>query len=1022
MATNYSDLIATVIRDFDEIYSVLRAKGSQHGGSALPTSGNTGIATADYANIINSNLVKVNGLLVSDLTAPNGMLDNNTGTTNTGTVSIDYANNGISITGIKPGYYNASSILSLGATFVDLDIDSFNLSEDGKNYILTPNNSIIKSVTIAKGSVSGSATATASSVSGKVPTATVNTELTSTIVSSTNSTGAYPVTLKVTPALSGEIIATVSKDSVTPGYISSADDVTLTGNAYDISGISVAEATETYYIAKGSVSLNTDNTNITPTLTLGGLLEGTADNGYAVTTTVEDVTLTATTVPGYVTENEVTLNAESLTNAPVTKYIAKGAVSGAAANVAKPTITLSSTIAAPADYNKDVYTVTANTAAITLKHAVTEGYIRNTDVSDLTLTPDTASINIAKGSAKASISGNTISATSDYLVSTGGREFTVTSTPTISRELTEGYIKNADFTSATSTATETFHIKEGIVGTPSNTLSVTAAGFTDTDNAIRSEIFKTEKPKSGEYYTVGASSSVSITGGWIDTQTITQASNKYYVPKATFNFVETSAGASKFIQVTTGGYIPSGEIVELEGELTEADYAVVNLQLSGNEGSIVNNNLTENYYTLEVSKASIDAGYISDTNGTINPYTLKVAKGSVSNTNTVDTVAISGDITGSVSTGYTIPLNVTAGSTVVVTDGYVKNSEIMVDGASQANNTKKTITVAKSVDIDAATIAIDATAVSGNVSSSGFNFASGVTKYAVTPTIGGDNGSTLVARATKAGYVDSTYSTELNVTLDKDNAQTRYLTPGTQLTSVNGSGTVAITNNFGTNQTGDYTISLTNPENTQISVEGTLTEGYYASSEELAVSGRATITGLTGNVSVKHGSVTVNTASAELSVSSTAGLTLHNESAGLDGYYELTLEAESLLLDASTVAGYVKAADVTNSASSVTNTSSTKYFISKYVNSNIYKETGNYAAAIDGFGTPKNANVESWVQNDEVVVQESDSMVIETAGKYVEKNIEVRLAPDAAGSAVRNELYKLQQRLLGNNVKDVPLA
>lgn len=1022
MATNYSDLIRTVIRDFDEIYSVLRAKGSQHDGSSLPTSGDTGIATADYANIINSNLVKVNGLSVSQLVTVNSMLDNNTGTTTTGTVSVDYTNEGISITGIKPGYYNASSILSLGATFVDLGIDSFDLSDDGKNYVLKPSANIIKSVTIAKGEVKGSTTASASSVSGKVPTATVDTELISTVISTESSTGAYPVTLKVTPRLSGEIVATVSKDSVTPGYISSADDVTLTGGAYDISGISVAEATETYYVAKGSVTLNTNNTNITPTLTLGGLVEGTEDNGYAVTTTVGNVTLTATTVAGYVTEDEVTLNAETLTNAPVTKYIAKGSVSGAAANVTKPTITLSSSIAAADSYSGDVYTVTANTAAITLKHTVEEGYVKNSDVSDLTLTADEKSIRIAKGSARASISGNSISASSDYLVSTGGREFTVTSTPVISKELTEGYITNADFTTVNNTtSTQTFQIKEGIIGTPSNTLSVTAAGFTDTDNAIRSEIFKTEQPTSGEYYTVGASSSVSITGGWIDSQTIiTQASNKYYVPKATFNFVPESGNAGSFIQVTTGGYIPSGAIVELGDELTEADYATVSLQLSSNEGSIVNNNLNENYYTLEISKASINAGYISDNNGTVTPYTLKVAKGSVSNTNTVDSVVINGTITGDAN-GYTIPLNVTAGSTVVVEDGYVKNSEIMVDGESQANNTKKTITVAKSVSIDAATIAIDASAVSGNVSSDGFEFASEVTKYAVTPTIGGASGSELVARATKAGYVDSSYSTKLNVTLDTSNAQTRYLTPGTQLTSVNGSGTVAITNNFGTTQSGDYTISLTNP-NTQISVAGTLTEGYYASSEELAVSGKATITGLTGSVSVKHGSVTVNTASAELSVSSTTGLTLHNSATGLDGYYELTLEAESLSLDANTVEGYVKAADVKNNATSVANTSSTKYFISKYVNSNLYSDTGNYAAAVDGFGVPTNANVESWVQNDEVVVQESDSMVIETAGKYVEKNIEVRLAPDAAGSNVRNELYTLQQRLLGNGVTNIAVA
>lgn len=1022
MATNYSDLIRTVIRDFDEIYSVLRAKGSQHDGSSLPTSGDTGIATADYANIINSNLVKVNGLSVSQLVTVNSMLDNNTGTTTTGTVSVDYTNEGISITGIKPGYYNASSILSLGATFVDLGIDSFDLSDDGKNYVLKPSANIIKSVTIAKGEVKGSATAAASSVSGKVPTATVDTELTSTVISTESSTGAYPVTLKVTPRLSGEIVATVSKDSVTPGYISSADDVTLTGGDYDISGISVAEATETYYVAKGSVTLNTNNTNITPTLTLGGLVEGTEDNGYAVTTTVGNVTLTATTVAGYVTEDEVTLNAETLTNAPVTKYIAKGSVSGAAANVTKPTITLSSSIAAADSYSGDVYTVTANTAAITLKHTVEEGYVKNSDVSDLTLTADEKSIRIAKGSARASISGNSISASSDYLVSTGGREFTVTSTPVISKELTEGYITNADFTTVNNTtSTQIFQIKEGIIGTPSNTLSVTAAGFTDTDNAIRSEIFKTEQPTSGEYYTVGASSSVSITGGWIDSQTITQASNnKYYVPKATFNFVPESGNAGSFIQVTTGGYIPSGAIVELGNELTEADYATVSLQLSSNEGSIVNNNLNENYYTLKISKASIDAGYISDNNGTVTPYTLKVAKGSVSNTNTVDSVVINGTITGDAN-GYTIPLNVTAGSTVVVEDGYVKNSEIMVDGESQANNTKKTITVAKSVSIDAATIAIDASAVSGNVSSDGFEFASEVTKYAVTPTIGGASGSELVARATKAGYVDSRYSTKLNVTLDTSNAQTKYLTPGTQLTSVNGSGTVAITNNFGTTQSGNYTISLTNP-NTQISVAGTLTEGYYASSEELAVSGRATITGLTGSVSVKHGSVTVNTASAELSVSSTTGLTLHNNATGLDGYYELTLEAESLSLDANTVEGYVKATDVKNNATSVANTSSTKYFISKYVNSNLYSDTGNYAAAVDGFGVPTNANVESWVQNGEVVVQESDSMVIETAGKYVEKNIEVRLAPDATGSNVRNELYTLQQRLLGNGFTNIAVA
>lgn len=1025
MATSYTDLIRSVIRDFDEIYSVLRAKGSQYDGSALPTSGDTGIATADYANIINSNLVKVNGLSVNQLVAPGNMLDNNTGTTTSGVVSIDYANKGISITGVKPGYYNASSILSLGATFVDLDIDAFELSTDNKNYVLTPTTNIISSVTIAKGKIEGSASAVASSVQGEAPKAEVDTVVEGTIISSENSTGAYPITVTVTPQLSGKIVANVSADTITPGYIKDENDVVLTGAAYNISGITVAPATETYYVAKGSVTLNSSNTNITPSVATGQLELGTDENdGYAVTATVGNVTLTATTVVGYVTEEEVSLNASALTNSPVTKYIKKGSVSGAASNVTKPAITLTSTIAAAESYTGDTYEVKASTGAITLDHTVVEGYVKAGDVADLTLAAEEQTIKIAHGRAVAKIASNNIVADSSEYLATTGREFTIRSTPLISKEFTEGYIKDTDYTlqNTGTTATQTFNIKEGVVGTPSNTLSVTPS-FTDTNNVVKTQIFKEAAPTSGDYYTIEANSSVGITGGWIDSQTISKLSNKYYVPKATFEFVKSDAEDPKqFIQVTTGGYIPSGAIVELEGELSEADYAVVGLQVSTDSGSISDDSLSSNYYSIIVGKSTIDAGYISDGNGTVTPHEIKVAHGSVSDVNSVDTIT-AGAITGDAENGYVIPITAAASSIVTITEGYIKTTgDLTVNGEAHANGAKKEFSKLENIALAAGAVQINTDAVTGDVAAEGFSFASTETKYAIKPTIGGASGAGLKVTTKTVGYIGENYSTTANVSLGDDNSTTRYLTPGTKLTSVNGSGTVAISNNFNTNQSGAYTISLTSPNATNIAVSGTLAEGYYASSDEKAVSGTATITGLTGAVSVAHGSVKVTSATAALSVSAPAGLTLHNSSTGLDGAYELTLDAQSFNLDATTVEGYVKSGDVSNIATTVGNSSSIKYFISKYVNNNSYEDTTNYVGVVNGFGAPTNTDVETWVQNDAVVAQASDTVVIATAGKYVEKDIEVRLAPNAAGSAVRNELYTLQQRLLGKGVKEQALA
>lgn len=1009
--------INQAITDFDEIYTVLHAKKTTDAAAT----GDTGVATSEYANLINTNLIKVKDLTVAQL---GGVADNQlTAYTATHaqtdiTHSISFADNRITIEGLLPGYYSSAAKIQLtdANLFTTANDDNLVKQEaDGKitGWTITPTSKIISKVELAAGTVTPSVKSEAGT-GADAPTISSSSTLAASgnlainkLTEGSVPTGAYQFTITTDTTASGKYVLT-GTETRTKGYVE-AGTTNATADL-TLEGLTPTALQDTYYIEKGSIALNSitiADKDITSTDVEF------AESGYAITSTISQPVLKVNQTAGYVEAGTaMDLEIKDWNSVAATKYIKKGAVDNQATPTKMaPTFGSSIGTTTTPDDVTNVIEIKATVANSKVTPVITEGYVKpEVDTKDLEVEGGEASLYINKGSSTAAISSVSATPQANDVLAAGSTAYPVTFTlnAKAAGTVTEGYQAGGAITIADRTVDDyTVYIKEG-------SASLTGAIQVDyvdrEDNLAKpsASIFLSEAPAKGDYYTVTDNHEISVTAGYI-TGAAKGVHNTYYVPRATFEYVDAGTDniGDNFLQVVTGGYVPAGlitEIADITGNIDEAaltaklDTTLAGFtKVTGTDDSSID---ASQYYIINLQKDSVsDAGYISANQGTLTgKYTLK--KGLSTVTGEVTSVAVKEGavVTKDTASGkYTLAIESKGTLTHTVTEGYVTAT----DKAGEVNFAKE-----GSVELAAATFALETTQITGvEIKTAGVTTAESGAYYVETALADNALNIPLTVNTASEGYIGKDEKVTVNPTLQTSKV---YIKAGVQNTAVNGNGAVTLESDFAESKDGVYKVFVAADQ--KVAVKGTLEAGYYGSEAERAVSGNATVT---GSLDIAHGKVNVSSISVDASVTAVGETEdkIQIKSVLADGetasqFYQVKPVLGTVTDTTTVTAGYIKEADVTI-PETASNSSSAAFYVKKF--SATVGDDSNYVGVAGGFGVDADGNA-------------VDSVVLETEHSYSTKDITVTLHEDACGSSVRSALSALEARLAGSNVKAVSLA
>lgn len=1024
----FTGVINKAITDFNSIYDAIKVRtGANDTDMKADT---TGIATSEYAGLINNKLFSISG--ITDGGQKKGIdavITPYFGSYTGNPVAVNLGEDGnVSITVGVPykGYYGTEARLtgSLAAQNVALtgtvngkaNITKVEAAEGkGAHWHVAPTSGkVLGVVDVDIGSYAPSITEVTNAVS-----ATASVGLSGSDGINGNISASVPedqkanyvsFKMKAAGSFTGKVTPVLGKTDFTAGYFETAPVLGITKEGYDISGDATSTDQE-FFIKKGTISnvavagtelKFVDDGNIGASVAPG---DAEAANYYKVTAGIKGGTITGDTTAGFVPTGSGTQigNLDAISK---DFYVKKGAVENSTVNV--------SLVAESANVNitseeSDAYTVTvkrntAETAATTGNYS--DGYLKaghytvNTTVAEKVL-------KIARGSVKINNTLNGISydgSGADLLVKTKPEnvsEYYVI-TPTVAltsavntSESKEGYIKPDNNTVTHNEFVGTassLYLKKGKVTHSTNIV------INNSSNDATA-IFTTTKPTGVNYYTLTTQCNISANEGYITAADIAKGDAKsYYLPKAVVEYVADSTG-NNFVQVKTAGYLPSGTIQAIEGNI---DYAAVSVNIGTDGTNIIKTSHADGDYKLTIAKAAAtNAGYISGTDGegTVGlAAEYYIAKGSVSSQASIDSV-VKSDIaraTGAGASGF--EFNVTASGsagTPTIAAGYITSEDVTL--------TKPTDKVVKMTLPEAQLVAtLTGNVHAGAALSSDLAAGDSNSKYFVTPTLAN---ATVKATVGTAGYVDAASSSnDLTINIGDDNRTVAYIKTGTTKNFTPNALDLSgkLSSNFDRTVSGDYTITLAGTD----SFNGTLDTGYYGEAEKTIGIARS----LTGSYTVAHGSVSVNSTAVTLGTATSSDVSLVTAPGKPAEFAAITVPVSSVAISFNDVKpGYIKSGDVTNST---TATGSTTVYLKKYENSDDKAADGSVPTASDDVNGGTTKIVYTPVPNGI-----TDTTILHTEGRYLKHNVKVTLHADAIGSNAETDLARLQQRLAGTLAK-----
>lgn len=1022
----FASVINSAITDFNSIYDAIKNRtGANDTDMKTDT---TGIATNAYAGLINNKLFSISGITdggtgkgINKVIMP--YFDSYVGDP----VAVKLGEDGkVSITvGIpNKGYYGTEARLtgSLAAENVALkgtvngktNITKVEATEGKGAYwhVAPTDGKVLGVVNVDIGSYAPSITEVTNGVSA---TASVglsgNDGITGNISASVpEGQGANYVSFKMKAAgsFTGKVTPVLGNTDFTAGYFEAAPTLEFEKTGYAIDGTATSEEQE-FFIKKGTIS----NVKVAGT-ELGFVDEGSigtspapgedeAANYYKVTAGIDGGTITGNTTAGFVPDGTGTQigNLDAISK---DFYVKKGAVENSTVNVS---LVAESANVKVESKETDAYTVTVkrnSTEAAETTGNYSDGYLKaghytvSTTVSEKVLKIARGAVKINNtldgisyaGSGADLLVKNTPENVNEYYVITP----TVALTSAVNTgESKEGYIKPSDTTVTHNEFAGTaspLYLKKGKVNhttdiTINNTVSSAANIFTST------------KPSQGDYWTLTTKCNVTANEGYITADDIAKGDEKsYYLPKAVVQYVSNSTGA-KFVEVKSAGYLPSGTIEAIEGDI---DYAAVSVDIGTETGeNIIKTSGTTGDYKLTIAKASTtNAGYISGAagEGTVGlSAEYYIAKGSVASQASIDSI-VKSDIaraTGEGASGF--EFNVTASGstgTPTIAAGYITSGDVTLTKPTD-KVVKMTLPEAKL----AATLTGEA-AHAGATLSTGLLAGDSNSKYYVTPTLAN---ATVKATVGTAGYVDAASSSnEITIEINDTNRDVAYIKTGTtkKFTTTALDLSNKLSSDFNSTVSGDYTITLAGTD----SFTGTLDTGYYGEAEKAIGVER----GLTGSYTVAHGSVSVNSTAVTLGTATSSDVSLVTAPGNAADFAAITVPVSSVAISFNDVKpGYVKSSDVTNSNAA---TGSTTVYLKKYENSEDKAAAGSVPTAADAVNGGTTKIVYTPVPNGI-----TDTTILHTEGRYLKHNVKVTLHADAIGSNAETDLERLQKRLAG---------
>lgn len=1026
----FAGVINSAITDFNSIYDAIKERTDANDTDMKTDT--TGIATSAYAELIKNKLFSISGITdggkgkgIGPVITP--YFDSYAGDP----VSVKLGKDGnVAITvGIpNKGYYGTEARLtgSLAAQNVALtgtvngkaNITKVDATE-GKAahwHVAPTDGKVLGVVDIDIGSYAPSITQVTNGVSatatvGLFGTDGINRNVLPAIPENGNVNDYVSFKMKAAGSFSGKVTPVLGKTDFTAGYFETAPVLEITKEGYDIKGAATSEEQD-FFIKKGTISnvkvagteLEFNDEGHIGTKVAPG--DAGAANYYKVTAGIAGGVITGNTTAGFVSDGNDT-QIGNLSAISKDFYVKKGAVENSTVNV--------SLVAVPGDVkveseDPDAYTVVVkrnSTEAAETTGNYSDGYVKK-GTYKISTTVSEKVLKIARGAVK-------INNTLDGISYAGsGADLLVKTAP---ENVSEYYVITP--TVALTSALDAGHSKEGYIVPDNNTVthnefSGTASPLylkkgkvTHSTNIVinnsstdATAIFTDTKPTTGTYYTLTTQCNVTANEGYITAADIAKGDEKsYYLPKAVVQYVADSSG-SNFIQVTSAGYLPSGTIQAIQGNI---DYAAVSVNIGTESGTnIIKTSGAAGDYKLTIAKASAtNAGYISgkDGEGTVGlAAEYYIAKGSVASQASIDSI-VKSDIaraTGAGASGF--EFNVTASGnagTPTIAAGYITSSDVTL--------TKPTDKVVK-MTLPEAQLAATLT---GNVHagadlSTGLLAGDNTSKYFVTPTLAN---ATVKATVGTAGYVDdASSSNSLTINIGDDNRTVAYIKTGTtkKFTTTDLDLSSKLSSNFDSTVSGDYTIRLAGTDK----FDGTLDTGYYGDAEKTINIERS----LTGSYTVAHGSVSVNSTAVTLGTATSSDVSLVTAPGKPADFAAITVPVSSVAISFNAVKpGYVKDSDVTNSTAA---TGSTTIYLKKYENSEDAAAAGSVPTASDTVNGGDTKIVYTPVPSGI-----TDTTILHTEGRYLKHNVKVTLHADAIGSNAETDLEKLQKRLAGTLIR-----
>lgn len=1023
---NYSTLIRSVITDFNSIWTALNQKGDlvlKHGQNNVA---DTPVATSLYGGLVDR-LVYIDGLDADSVAHYNAStIANPLGKV---TVVKDGSTFNLATTVQSAGYYATGAKLTgtIAATPVDvsqaLSASKFTLNTEKTAYTYVAADHVVGTITMAKGTVTNdqsiiegtfdaaTGNATNAKVTTTIETLAVDTATGENKVTNilTDSSSTFKLKINASAKSSGTVSAK-TVNTVNEGYVLATDKAETKYNSVEIN--STDSESLTVGIKAGSITINSaagGAAKATITDGANGIVKTSATglaNPYTISATITAPTLEATIGEGYVTSDSG-ISVGTLATEDGTVYVAHGTV---------PTqdVSISDKIQIGGGYfSASGKQVDVTIATNSVDKTFTEGYIKSSDVGDITVSgTKTVYITEAEAVAKYKIgSYATTGTTLPGMVEGDGKAYKIVVTPSVTVETGETKAGWIDGGSSISTGAAANNVSSITYSIDAATLTVSPtptfeATVTDADGdysamgdlAKIGDLFLDAAPTKGDYFTVVSSVGYSNTAGYIAAGSGTSSVTKY-MKKAVLAHVEGEDGED-YYEVTSGGYLPSGILSEISA--VRPDMAIVNLNMStASTGTNGNANIIsttradgKSYYEISLSRSSVDAGYISAVNGQINATGLIVkgsAKAEPTMTSTSGSIA---RVTSGNTVKYTATSTVTANSNITVEEGYITAAEVQ-SANDKVSKTQDVVYEINRATFGTTTHTTNASITPTNVIAAG---ADETSNYTVTPKI--DNCSTVFTVA-NAGYISNEDKDILK--FEEVGTHNGTMAPfkihaGTGITSKTPSSeTVTIGSNFAT-ASDNYKVTVGGVVTATIELD----KGYYGTSE-------STLRNVTFDVSkelaIDKGAVSV-VSSGTNSVTAT-DINLKAKETGKT-QYAINATVTPTLTKSVTAAGYVKAeTDITATSSAIEST----VYVDAYLG-NTRSDTDVAPQGTETFEKITIGQTDSYIIPDEAISGEV-SLTLATAQRYAKKDTPVELSAHAMGSGVVNELVALQARLNG---------